>query len=126
MSDKDTLLRKIASLEGQPVPKWLAQACGDIAGYEEHPDSNLSELIKGQLMILMLKDIGGEKTFSVNDIDNGTREFLVAMKGDQVKREITLKLLKKPFAGGPTPEQEKEQNKRPSHGSQLPPHLRRQ
>ena len=59
----------------------MAMLARDLSGFPMTPAQQAPiELLKGQLLILFLKDLGGEKTYSVRRIDNDTRPYLLHME----------------------------------------------
>lgn len=86
----------IASREGDPITPAIAKMARDLVGYADPETNPIIELFKGQLMILLLRDLGGDKTYQVDVLDNDTCGLLLKMEVKTTnKRAIRVYLEKK-------------------------------
>lgn len=79
MKDKDALLAQIGHMEGKVVTRDLARACREHVGDVGEGVPTL-ELIKGSLLIMFLKQLGGRMTYTVEQIDNEPADFYLTIE----------------------------------------------
>lgn len=81
MNQKDFLLQHIGQLEGKVITPELARQCRGLAGEAvSDPHAMVMEAMKSQLLILMLRDLGGRKTYTIAAIDDETSEFNLVLR----------------------------------------------
>ena len=86
---KDFLLQKIGMMEGQVVDASLARIARGLAGV---PSSNpMIHLMLGQLAILMLRDHGGDRKYTVESIDDETSGLMMKMEETRYKGKQAIR-----------------------------------
>ena len=79
--DSTRFLQMIGKMSGETITPQMAMLARDLSGFPMTPAEQAPiELMKGQLLILFLRDLGGEKTYSVREVDDDTREYLLCME----------------------------------------------
>lgn len=81
MDDRERLLEMVGKMEGEVVSKHMAKTARDLVGYRPSPiHANAIELMKNQLLILMLRDLGGSKQYTIESIDNETHDCVLSFQ----------------------------------------------
>lgn len=90
MKTKDALLLQIGNMEGKVITRDLARACREHVGKVGDGDPRL-ELIKGSLLIMFLKRLGGDIKLTVESIDSEPSDYLLKIGQVQYKGEPSLR-----------------------------------
>lgn len=80
MNQLELLAQMVANMEGKIVTPQMAMMARDLIGYGNPSGAPELEMLKSQVMMLMLRDLGGRQTYSVKEIDTATRGKLMKMK----------------------------------------------
>lgn len=80
-SQKDTLLQHIGAMEGKTITSALARQCRDLAGTAVDTEANRTiQMLAQQAMILMVRNLGKEVTYSVDQIDDEPRSYNLVLE----------------------------------------------
>jgi len=97
-NQKDLLLQHIGQLEGKVVTPELARQCRGLAGVPtDNEAQRVIKMMQGQLLILMLRDLGGKKVYTIDAIDDEPTEFNLTFRQCMYhgKKALEFQLVKK-------------------------------
>lgn len=90
-SQKDFLLAQIGHMEGRVVTPELARQCRNLANSPVDSEAALvMQQIQPQLLIMFLRDLGGTKKYTIEDIDDYPAEFNLIFKQIRYKGKPAL------------------------------------
>ena len=95
MNDVQRLLHIIAANEGRVITSRIAEQARHLMGPVEADGSPELEMMKGQLLILMVKQLGGRVSFTIDEIDNGTKNYVLLMQLSKNRKSIQFKTRRK-------------------------------
>lgn len=75
-TQQDTLLAQIGHMEGRTITRQLAQQCRQLSNAPVMTEVQVViEQIKSQLLIMFLRDLGGTKKYTIEDIDECPSDY---------------------------------------------------
>lgn len=90
-NDAERILSIVAASEGDVISPALAKMCRDLLGYSPTDASAPAfELIKNQILILLVGRLGGSVRIPLADVDGKTSGKLLMMQFDEPTQEFTF------------------------------------